>query len=386
MNIEQNGGTVFTPVIKKWCAFGVAIGALSVTACSPSADATTGQVVRVVDGDTVIVKIADVDTRVRLLNIDTPETKHPDKAVECFGPEATAFLAETLPAGTEVGLDFDVERVDQYGRTLAAVFLEDRTLVNAEIARQGLGSAVIFEPNEKYYDAVKTAQEEAQQAELGVFSVDAECTLPAEVAAAVDSLAAVVEQPAASTSGAAAAGAAAVAGALATAEALHAALEAGEDSIRWAALGTAGTAALSAKLITSIDSGRATLATLEQETTRLKAAEDEAAREAAKREAERVAAEAEARRLVAEEAAAAAARAEAARVATEAAAAAEAERIRNLPPPYVPPAPAPYVPPAPAPYVPPAPAPAPPAEQNPYPGYNGPRCYAPGGKTWKPCP
>ncbi|KRF09086.1 hypothetical protein ASH00_05365 [Arthrobacter sp. Soil782] len=377
---------MFTPVIKKWCAFGVAIGALSVTACSPSADATTGQVVRVVDGDTVIVKIADVDTRVRLLNIDTPETKHPDKAVECFGPEATAFLAETLPAGTEVGLDFDVERVDQYGRTLAAVFLEDRTLVNAEIARQGLGSAVIFEPNEKYYDAVKTAQEEAQQAELGVFSVDAECTLPAEVAAAVDSLAAVVEQPAASTSGAAAAGAAAVAGALATAEALHAALEAGEDSIRWAALGTAGTAALSAKLITSIDSGRATLATLEQETTRLKAAEDEAAREAAKREAERVAAEAEARRLVAEEAAAAAARAEAARVATEAAAAAEAERIRNLPPPYVPPAPAPYVPPAPAPYVPPAPAPAPPAEQNPYPGYNGPRCYAPGGKTWKPCP
>ncbi|MDF9279416.1 hypothetical protein P4U43_16625, partial [Arthrobacter sp. EH-1B-1] len=174
-------------------------------------------------------------------------------------------------------------------------------------------------------------------------------------------------------------------------EALHAALEAGEDSIRWAALGTAGAATLSAELMTSIDSGRATLATLEQETTRLKAAEDEAARqaaEAAKREAERVAAEAEARRLVAEEAAAAAAQAETARLAAEAAAAAEAERIRNLPAPYVPPAPAPapYVPPAPAPYVPPAPAPAPPAEQNPYPGYNGPRCYAPGGKTWKPCP
>ena len=389
MNIEQNGGTVFTPVIRKWCALGVAIGALSVTACSPSADATTGQVVRVVDGDTVIVKIADVDTRVRLLNIDTPETRHPDKAVECFGPEATAFLAETLPAGTEVGLDFDVERVDQYDRTLAALFLEDRTLVNAEIARQGLGSAVIFEPNEKYYDAVKTAQEEAQQAELGVFSVDAACTLPAEVTAAVDSLMGVVEQPVASNSGAAAAGAAAVAGALATAEALHAALETGEDSIRWAALGTAGTAALSAKLMASIDSGHATLAGLEQETNRLKAAEDEAARqaaEAAKREAERVAAEAEARRLVAEEAAAAAAQAETARLAAEAAAAAEAERIRNLPAPYVPPAPAPYVPPTPAPYVPPAPAPAPPAEQNPYPGYNGPRCYAPGGKTWKPCP
>ncbi|WP_299168485.1 thermonuclease family protein [uncultured Arthrobacter sp.] len=388
---------MFTPVIRKWCALGVAIGALSVTACSPSADATTGQVVRVVDGDTVIVKISDVDTTVRLLNIDTPETKHPDKAVECFGPEATAFLAETLPAGTEVGLDFDVEREDQYGRTLAALFLEDRTLVNAEIARQGLGSAVIFEPNEKYYDAVKAAQEEAQQAELGVFSVDAECTLPSEVTAAVDSLAAVLEQPVASTSGAAAAGAAAVAGALATAEGLRAALEAGEDSIRWAALGTAGTAALSARLGNSIDSGRGALAELEQEATLLKAAEDKAAKEAAaaaKRETERVAAEAEARRIAAEAEARVAAEAEAARRAAEAAAAAEAERIRNLPAPapapYVPPAPAPapYVPPAPAPapYVPPAPAPAPPAEQNPYPGYNGPRCYAPGGKTWKPCP
>lgn len=378
---------MFTPVIRKWCALGVAIGALSVTACSPSADATTGQVVRVVDGDTVIVKISDVDTTVRLLNIDTPETKHPNKAVECFGPEATAFLAETLPAGTEVGLDFDVEREDQYGRTLAALFLEDRTLVNAEIARQGLGSAVIFEPNEKYYDAVKAAQEEAQQAELGVFSVDAECTLPSEVTAAVDSLAAVLEQPVASTSGAAAAGAAAVAGALATAEALRAALEAGEDSIRWAALGTAGTATLSARLGNSIDSGRGALAELEQEVTLLKAAEDKAAKEAAaaaKRETERVAAEAEARRIAAEAEARVAAEAEAARRAAEAAAAAEAERIRNLPAP----APAPHVPPAPAPapYVPPAPAPAPPAEQNPYPGYNGPRCYAPGGKTWKPCP
>lgn len=373
---------MFAPVIRKWCAIGVAISALSVTACSPSADATTGHVVRVIDGDTLIVNIADVDTTVRLLNIDTPETKHPDKAVECFGPEATAFLEETLPAGTEVGLDFDVEREDQYGRTLAAVFLEDRTLVNAEIARQGLGSAVLFEPNEKYYDDVKAAQEEAQQAELGVFSAEAACTLPAEVTAAVDSLTSAPEQPAASTSAAVAASAAGVAAALAAAEALHASLDRGEDSIRWAALGTAGTASLAARLMKSIDSGRGKLANLEQEASRLKVAEDKAAREAAEaaeREAERVAAEAEARRIAAE----AAAQAEAARQAAEAAAAAEAERIRNIPAPapYVPPAPAP----APAPYVPPAPAPAPPAEQNPYPGYNGPRCYAPGGKTWKPC-
>lgn len=382
---------MFIPVIRNVCAAGVAIGVLAVTACSPSADATTGQVVRVVDGDTLIVKIADVDTTVRLLNIDTPETKHPDKAVECLGPEATAFLQSTLPTGTEVGLDYDIEREDQYGRTLAAVFLQDRTLVNAEIARQGLGSAVIFEPNKKYYDAVKAAQAEALENQQGVFSVANDCTLPSEVSAVVDSLTAAAEQPLASTSAAAAASAAAIAGAIAAAETLRASLEAGEDSIRWAALGTTGTAALGTELTASIDSGKKSLLTMEQEASRLKSAEEKAAREAAeaakleaqraaaelaKREAERVAAQAEAERV-----AAAAAAAEAARRAADAAAAAEAERIRNLP------VPAPYVPPAPAPapYVPPAPVPAPPAEQDPYPGYNGPRCYAPGGKTWKPC-
>lgn len=383
---------MFSPVNRKWCALGMAGIMLAATACSPSADATSGRVVRVIDGDTVVVDIANVETTVRLLNVDTPETKHPDKAVECFGPEATEFLQTTLPAGTEVGLDFDVEREDQYGRTLAAVFLEDRTLVNAEIARRGLGSAVLFEPNEKYYEAVRTAQGEAQEAELGVFGVESGCTLPAEVEAAVDSLTAALAQPAASTSAAAGASVAALATALAAAEALHASLTTAEKSVRWAALGAAGTTALAASLMKSIDSGRGELAKLEKEESRLKTAEADAAREAAeaaKREAARVAAEAEKRRLAAEAAAAAAAaaaQAEAAQRAAEAAAAAEAERIRNLPAPapYIPPAPVPA--PAPAPYIPPAPAPAPPAEQNPYPGYNGPRCYAPGGKTWKPCP
>lgn len=375
---------MFSPVVKRWSALSAIIFVLAVTACSPSADATTGQVVRVIDGDTLVVNIANADTTIRLLNIDTPETKHPDKAIECFGPEASAFLEGMLPPGTEVGLDFDVEREDQYGRTLAAVFLEDSTLVNAEIARQGLGSAVIFEPNEKYFDEVEAAQAEAQEAGIGVFDEGAGCTVPAEVAAVVDSLSTALEQPTGATSASAAAAVTGIATALAAANAVQSALETGERSIRWGALGTAGVSALATKLSNSIRVAEAELDTANQKVTRLKAAEDQAARdaaEAAKLEAERVAAEAAARVEADRVAAEAAARAEA-DAAKRAAEAAEAERIRNLP------APAPYIPPAPAPapYVPPAPAPAPPpAEQNPYPGYNGPRCYAPGGKTWKPC-
>ncbi len=90
------------------------------------------------DGDTLVINFDGEDQTVRLLNLDTPETEHPDKLVECLGPEATEKLESLTPPGTKVGLDFDVERMDKYDRVLAAVFIENQTLVNAERARVGL--------------------------------------------------------------------------------------------------------------------------------------------------------------------------------------------------------------------------------------------------------
>ena len=69
---------------------------------SASSDAQAGEVVRVIDGDTLVINFEGEDQRVRLLNIDTPETKHPDKAVECLGPEATAFLESMLLAKADM--------------------------------------------------------------------------------------------------------------------------------------------------------------------------------------------------------------------------------------------------------------------------------------------
>ncbi|MDO4239792.1 thermonuclease family protein [Micrococcus sp.] len=131
---------------------------------------------RVVDGDTVEVERDGAPVTVRLLNVDTPETKHPNKAVQCLGPEATDLLESLLEPGDRVVLQYDQERTDRYGRTLAGVF-EGDDLVNAEIARAGLGAPVVFEPNRRFYPEVRAAWEEAERAEVGLHQPRLDCSL-----------------------------------------------------------------------------------------------------------------------------------------------------------------------------------------------------------------
>lgn len=163
-------------------SLGLALGALLagslLTACDDGSG--EGTVVRVVDGDTLVAVVAGEETTIRLLNIDTPETKHPDLPVQCLGPEATDFLAERLPAGTEIELEYDEERLDRYDRTLAGVY-ESGSLVNAEIAVEGLGVPVYFEPNDRFLPEVEEAAATAQSEGLGLFSAATECTVPAQV-------------------------------------------------------------------------------------------------------------------------------------------------------------------------------------------------------------
>lgn len=85
---------------------------------------------RVVDGDTIIVNIDGKKERVRLIGVDTPETKHPNKPVEYFGREASAFT-KGMVEGKKVKLEYDWQRRDKYGRLLAYVYLEDGTFLNA---------------------------------------------------------------------------------------------------------------------------------------------------------------------------------------------------------------------------------------------------------------
>lgn len=86
----------------------------------PPADARTCKVVRVVDGDTFHALCADLDITVRVIGIDTPETKDPRKKVQCYGPEASARAHELLD-GKIVHLvdDPTQDETDRYGRSLA---------------------------------------------------------------------------------------------------------------------------------------------------------------------------------------------------------------------------------------------------------------------------
>lgn len=132
----------------------------------PPGDDTT--VTRVVDGDTFVVAGGE---RVRLIGIDTPETVHPRRPVECFGREASRFLTGLIPPGTPVRLVYDVERLDRYSRTLAYVYrLSDGLFVNAEMVRRGYAQIYTVPPNVAHVEELLAVQREARQAARGLWS------------------------------------------------------------------------------------------------------------------------------------------------------------------------------------------------------------------------
>jgi micrococcal nuclease len=108
----------------------------------------SGTVVRVVDGDTVIVRGPGGRTEdVRLIGIDTPETVDPRRPVGCFGPEASAY-AKHLLTGRTVVLRYDRELHDRYGRFLAYLWLPGGVgFVNARLVELGYARAYPFPPN-----------------------------------------------------------------------------------------------------------------------------------------------------------------------------------------------------------------------------------------------
>ena len=93
---------------------------------------------RAVDGDTL--RLAD-GARIRLIGVDTPETKHPTKPVQCYGPEAAAFTAKNIN-DRYVVLEYGDEERDRYGRMLAYVARSDDSWpLNLELVRRGYGFA-----------------------------------------------------------------------------------------------------------------------------------------------------------------------------------------------------------------------------------------------------
>ena len=125
----------------------------------------------VVDGDTVDVVIDGREERIRLIGIDTPETKRPDTDIECFGPEASAFTESLLPVGTPVRIERDTVNRDDYGRLLGYVYrADDGIFVNYELVRQGFAQPLTIEPNTAYRELFVDAARSAEADDAGLWS------------------------------------------------------------------------------------------------------------------------------------------------------------------------------------------------------------------------
>jgi micrococcal nuclease len=152
----------------------VAAAVLVARACDGPADPASGRtppvVTSVVDGDTVRIDLGPRVETVRLIGIDTPETKHPTKPVGCFGPEASARTAELLAPGTEVTVERDAEERDRYGRLLAYVVRrDDGMFVNLQLAREGYADVLSIAPNTAHAAEFATAVREAREQGRGLW-------------------------------------------------------------------------------------------------------------------------------------------------------------------------------------------------------------------------
>ncbi|HEX2050602.1 MAG TPA: thermonuclease family protein [Actinomycetota bacterium] len=133
------------------------------------ADPLAGRVVRVVDGDTVRVRLDGGVVAVRYIGIDTPESGRPDTPVQCYARRATAENAR-LVAGRRVRLVLDAERRDRFGRLLAYVFrVGDGVFVNAALVRGAYARTLTIPPNVRFAGRFAALARDARRERRGLW-------------------------------------------------------------------------------------------------------------------------------------------------------------------------------------------------------------------------
>ena len=153
---------------------------VSITASAAPEKAT---VTSIVDGDTIYVNSGGNTLKVRLIGIDTPESRYNSKAerdsdrsgedlkaILAQGKRATAYLKSILRKGDSVTLEYDLQQYDKYGRTLAYVYLSDGRMVNELIIASGYASPMTIPPNIKYKDRFLQAYQAARAKKLGLWA------------------------------------------------------------------------------------------------------------------------------------------------------------------------------------------------------------------------
>ncbi len=127
-------------------------------------------VLNVIDGDTFLVKYKNKKYKIRMLDIDTPESVKENVHLQTYSKEASDKVKMYL-SGKQVDLYFEKELRDKYKRILAHVFLKNGLYLNGFLVKNGFARAVSYKPNQKYKNYFLKLQRQAQQEKLGFWSL-----------------------------------------------------------------------------------------------------------------------------------------------------------------------------------------------------------------------
>lgn len=127
------------------------------------------ELISVTDGDTVKVRVGGKVERVRLIGIDTPETKNSPRGPQPFADEATAAVTKLLGDG-KLRLRLDAEERDRYGRLLAYIYADDGTFINEAMIRKGWARSLRVPPNVRHAKHFDALADEARRARRGIWA------------------------------------------------------------------------------------------------------------------------------------------------------------------------------------------------------------------------
>jgi micrococcal nuclease len=139
-------------------------------------------VIKIVDGDTLWVYYGGQREKVRLIGIDTPESRINTKAkrdaektgqdikiITSMGNRATKYVSSLVKPGHKVTIEFDAQQRDRYGRLLGYVYLSNGKMLNEEIVKAGYANVMTIPPNVKYQDRFLKAYQEARERKRGLW-------------------------------------------------------------------------------------------------------------------------------------------------------------------------------------------------------------------------
>jgi micrococcal nuclease len=174
-----------------WLFFLLLIGALATGSVDPSGaiasprspDQRGDTLVKVVDGDTLSIAHNGRVENIRLIGIDTPESRRNEKAkkdaarsngdiqkITKLGKEATRFVRSVVKPGDRIAIEFDKQTRDKYGRLLGYVYLSNGKMLNEEIVKAGYASLLTYPPNVRYQDRFLRAYRQARENNRGLWN------------------------------------------------------------------------------------------------------------------------------------------------------------------------------------------------------------------------